>query len=308
MMKWFLIFGLFWGSCCLSSFWFDHGSHCWLIKHWIHHQNIAFNLLSVEQQMIYLFAAWDKENQQFYISILCSNLTVASFWDFGRLPFIWHRKLHFKSIRKWKQNVATRIILIMVKGTHHVQVKDEAHFTHKSFPSFPIAAKLLLPPCLDCNSKAYEMGFEPWTQDVMMLPCYRDLDTILCRTQIRDQCSGVSWIGICSGATDVKGSYPVYNAKLGALNPTSCRNVCGISTRPEDLVQAESDNLRSFVAEKRPVLSVGRTVHLIMLQLLVLLTDHQYHRITFPILRELLPLLQPPADHEGCLSEKVRVR
>lgn len=81
----------------------------------------------------------------------------------------------------------------------------------------------------------------------------------------------------CTGATDVKGSYPVYNAKLGALNPTSCRNVCGISTRPEDLVQAESDNLRSFVAEKRPVLSVGRTVHLIMLQLLVLLTDHQYH-------------------------------
>ncbi len=49
----------------------------------------------------------------------------------------------------------------MVKGTHHVQVKDEAHFTHKFFPSFPIAAKLLLPPCLDCNSKAYEMGFEP---------------------------------------------------------------------------------------------------------------------------------------------------
>ncbi len=106
----------------------------------------------------------------------------------------------------------------------------------------------------------------------------------------------------------MKGSYPVYNAKLGALNPTSCCNVCGISTRSEDLVQAESDNLRSFVAEKRPVLSVGRTVHLIMLQLLVLLTDHQYHRITFPILRELLPLLQPPADHEGCLSEKVRVR
>ncbi|KAH8962981.1 hypothetical protein BDL97_05G128900 [Sphagnum fallax] len=112
----------------------------------------------------------------------------------------------------------------------------------------------------------------------------------------------------CTGAADVKGSYPVYNAKLGALNPTSCCNVCGISTRSEVLVQAESDNLRSFVAEKRPVLSVGRTVHLIMLQLLVLLTDHQYHRITFPILRELLPLLQPPADHEGCLSEKVQVQ
>ncbi|CAM6000497.1 unnamed protein product [Sphagnum balticum] len=82
---------------------------------------------------------------------------------------------------------------------------------------------------------------------------------------------------ICGrSATDVKGSYPVYNAKLGALNPTSCRNVCGISTRPEDLVQAESDNLRSFVAEKRPVLSVGRTVHLIMLQLLVQVQYTQY--------------------------------
>ena len=53
----------------------------------------------------------------------------------------------------------------------------------------------------------------------------------------------------------------------------------------------------------RQVLSVGETVHLIMLQLLVGLTKTCHHQASLSSFREILPLLQPPKDQ--CLSEEV---
>lgn len=53
----------------------------------------------------------------------------------------------------------------------------------------------------------------------------------------------------------------------------------------------------------RHVLSVGQTVHLIMLQLLVGLTNTCHHQASLSLFREILPLLQPPQDQ--WLSEEV---
>lgn len=53
----------------------------------------------------------------------------------------------------------------------------------------------------------------------------------------------------------------------------------------------------------RHVLSVGRTVHLIMLQLLAGLMNICHHQALISLFRETLPLLQPPKDQ--CLSEEV---
>lgn len=94
---------------------------------------------------------------------------------------------------------------------------------------------------------------------------------------------------------DVKESYPVFTRHCSVPS----RNSCG---SPEmETHEAEEDASKPAV---RPVLSVGRTVNLIMLPLLTLLAVPKHHQATFTVLRELLPLLRPPANQ--CLSEEVR--
>jgi hypothetical protein len=87
----------------------------------------------------------------------------------------------------------------------------------------------------------------------------------------------------------IKESYPVFTQ--GQVHSR-----CGSTEwRPED-GEAKQTGVRQ-------VLSVGETVHLIMLQLLVGLPNTCHHQASLSLFREILPLLQPPKDQ--CLSEEV---
>lgn len=87
----------------------------------------------------------------------------------------------------------------------------------------------------------------------------------------------------------IKESYPVFTQGQVYFR-------CGSTEwRPED-GEAKQSGVRH-------VLSVGQTVHLIMLQLLMGLTNTCHHQASLSLFREILPLLQPPKDE--CLSEEV---
>lgn len=85
---------------------------------------------------------------------------------------------------------------------------------------------------------------------------------------------------------DLKCSYPVYLKQSGhdALDDEKVLHL---------LDKLKLDSKGSI----QPVISLGRTLHLVALQLISLLVNERHRDMTFAILYDLLPLLKPPATN-----------
>ncbi|CAM6101000.1 unnamed protein product [Calypogeia fissa] len=94
---------------------------------------------------------------------------------------------------------------------------------------------------------------------------------------------------------DLKCSYPVY-LKQSTHDALDDEKVLHL------LDKVKLDNKGSI----QPVISLGRTLHLVALQLISLLVNERHRDMTFAILYDLLPLLKPP--DENSLDEKVQAR
>lgn len=84
---------------------------------------------------------------------------------------------------------------------------------------------------------------------------------------------------------DLKCSYPVY------LKPRT-HDVVDDEKGLHSVDKPKVDNKDSI----QPVISLGRTLHLVALQLISLLVNERHRDMTFAILYDLLPLLKPPVE------------